>query len=415
MQTEKTDVIIIGAGMAGLTAASILKAAGRTVRVIEAAAEVGGRVRTDNINGFLLDHGFQVLLTAYPEAKALLDYKALNLQYFDPGALLLNESGKHVIGDPLRKPATLFSTITSPAGTFADKMRLLLLNLRLRGTSTDEIFNQPETSTIAYLKDKGFTDKMLNAFFKPFMSGIFLENQLQTSSRMFEFVFKMFGEGNAAVPALGMGMIPCQLASKLTTRELVLNETVVTIDGYKVHTSTGTTYMGQQILIATNALDIPTPYQTAKTAHHEALTIYFAADKAPFKNKLIALNAMTSNVLVNNIAVMNNIAPAYAPESKNLIGLSVIGKNPAGNDEQLAGLIKQELSKWFAEAAQWQHVKTYHIKYALPNDDVVTNHAQPATLKLTDNCFICGDHLLNGSINAAMKTGRLAAEAILAS
>lgn len=112
---------------------------------------------------------------------------------------------------------------------------------------------------------------------------------------------------------------------------------------------------------------------------------------------------------------MNNIASAYAPEGKNLIGLSVIGKNPASNDEQLAGLIKQELSKWFADAAQWQHIKTYHIEYALPNDDKVINHTQPATLKLTDNCFICGDHLLNGSINAAMKTGRLAAEAILAS
>lgn len=243
METEKTDVIIIGAGMAGLTAACALKASGRTVKLIEAAAEVGGRVRTDNINGFLLDHGFQVLLTAYPEAKALLDYKALNLKYFDPGALLLNETGKHVIGDPLRKPATLFSTITSPAGTFGDKMRLLLLNLRLKSTSTDDIFNQPETSTIAYLKDKGFTYKMLNAFFKPFMSGIFLENQLQTSSRMFEFVFKMFGEGHVAVPALGMGMIPCQLASKLTTQELVLNEKVVKIDGNTVQTAKGKTFV----------------------------------------------------------------------------------------------------------------------------------------------------------------------------
>jgi hypothetical protein len=367
------------------------------------------------VNGFLLDHGFQVLLTAYPEAKALLDYKALNLQHFDPGALLLNESGKHVIGDPLRKPATLLSTLTSPAGTFSDKMRLLLLNLNLKGASVDEIFNRPETSTIAYLKDKGFTDRMLNTFFKPFMSGIFLEDKLQTSSRMFEFVFKMFGEGHAAVPELGMGMIPCQLASKLSAHELVLNEKVVSIEGAIVQTASGKTYAGQQVLIATNALDIPLHNKAVGTAHHEALTVYFSADKAPFKHKLIALNATAGNVLANNIAVMDNIAPAYAPEGKSLIGLSVIGKNPIDNDEQLAAMIKQELGQWFADANNWQHVKTYRIKYALPNDDRVINDTKQSTFKLSDNCFICGDHLLNGSINAAMKTGRLAADAILAS
>lgn len=140
MSNSQTDTIIIGAGIAGLTAAKVLKSAGRKITILEAADAPGGRVRTDNFKGFLLDRGFQVLLTGYPEAKNFLDYKALNLRSFSPGSIILNSSGIDEIGDPLREFGSLFRTLKSPAGSFKDKLRLLLLRLKLSSNSIEEIF-----------------------------------------------------------------------------------------------------------------------------------------------------------------------------------------------------------------------------------------------------------------------------------
>ena len=210
---ESTDVLIVGAGISGLTAAKLLQQAGRTVKIIEADDDIGGRVRTDYINGFQLDRGFQVLLTAYPEAKAILDYKALDLRYFDPGAILFNEDGFTEVSDPLRQPSKLWTTITSPAGSLGDKFRMLGLKLQLKGKSISEIFKEEPVKTIEYLKLFGFSEKMVSNFFKPFFGGVFLEDELSTPSTMFAYLFKMFAEGGTVLPARGMGMIPKQLAA----------------------------------------------------------------------------------------------------------------------------------------------------------------------------------------------------------
>ena len=174
---KKLDVIIIGAGMAGLTAAKVLKSSGRQIKIIEAADGVGGRVRTDVVDGFLLDRGFQIFLTAYPEAKHFLDYRKLDFCSFDPGAIILNEKGSSIIGDPLRQPSALIKTLLSDAGSLTDKLKMLVLKIKLSGKSIEDIFSGPEISTIAYLEKEGFSAKMLNRFFKPFMTGIFLEDK----------------------------------------------------------------------------------------------------------------------------------------------------------------------------------------------------------------------------------------------
>lgn len=151
MKNKDADVIIIGAGLAGLTAAKVLKAAGKSVKLLEASDKVGGRIKTDEVNGFLLDRGFQVLLTAYPEAKRFLDYKALDLCRFDPGALILSKAGISSVGDPFRKPATLISTLLSTAGTFIDKLRMMKLKVKLRSKGIDQIFSGQQFKTIDYL------------------------------------------------------------------------------------------------------------------------------------------------------------------------------------------------------------------------------------------------------------------------
>ena len=412
MSTTKIDTLIIGAGLAGLTAARVLKLAGRKVKIIEASDGPGGRVRTDEVNGFLLDRGFQVFLTAYPEAKHFLDYKALDLKPFSPGSIILTNSGIDEIGDPLREASSLIRTLKSPVGTLSDKFRLLLLRLKLAGISIDEIFSKKETTTLEYLSAVGFGKKIISDFFAPFMSGIYLEQNLDTSSRMFEFVFKMFSESDTAIPAKGMGMIPRQLASDLSVEELILNERAISIDGNKVQTASGNVFEASTILIATTADCIPVPFQRRLIKKKSVTCMYFSADQAPYQKALIALNAIP-NRLVNNLAVMSNISSCYAPEGKSLVSVSLSGNEQFIKQDELELKVKEELKFWFKECSEWVPIKTYEIPYALPDNSHVINDILPSSIRINYSTFICGDHLLNGSINAAMKSGRIAAEAML--
>ncbi len=409
---KDAEVIIIGAGLAGLTAAKLLKAAGRSVLVLEASDGVGGRVRTDEVDGYLLDRGFQVFLTAYPEAKALLDYKALELCKFDPGALILNRDGVTSMGDPIRQPSSLVRTLLSSAATFTDKLRMLRLKLKLSGKSIDEIFSDAEITTTEYLKNEGFSGTIMNQFFRPFITGIFLEDSLNTSSRMFEFVFKMFSEGDATIPAKGMGMIPKQLAECLSPKELVFQQSVAAVDGGSVTTAVGANYQADFVLIATDPLHSPFRDNATVIEHHSVSNMYFKAKKRPFETPLIALNTLPGK-LVNNIAVMDRISTAYAKSGDALISLSLIGDHSKANQKELQENIVSELKFWYPDAASWKHLKTYHIDYALPNDEQVANEPDYTALRLNAQTFVCGDYLMNGSINAAMKSGRLAAEAII--
>lgn len=412
MVVEKTDVLIIGAGIAGLTAAKVLKAAGKTIKILEGSDSVGGRVKTDEIDGFRLDHGFQVLLTAYPEARHFLDYNALDLRKFNPGALILTEKGISQVGDPLRQFSTLFTTLLSPAGTLADKFKMLSLKLKLSKKSVDHIFGAPETTTLAYLKNVGFSEAMISRFFRPFLTGIFLENELKTSSRMFEFVFKMFSEGDTVIPAKGMGMIPAQLAQGLDSEELLLNEKVTAINQTGGLTAKGNYYQADHILLTSNDPGIILPHTFHNLPPKSVVSMYFAAERPPFSKPLIALNTL-KNKLVNNVAVMDQVSPDYAPEGRSLISVSLIGDHEKNASPDIIPKVIDELKFWYPEAVSWNHLKTYVIPYALPNDEQVTNDIGPAAIKINAHCFICGDHLLNGSINGAMKSGRLAAEAII--
>jgi phytoene dehydrogenase-like protein len=412
LSNTQNDILIIGAGIAGLSAARVLKTAGRKVTILEAADAPGGRVRTDSYKDFLLDRGFQVLLTGYPEAKNFLDYKSLNLCSFSPGSIILNRYGIDEIGDPLREFGSLFRTLKSPAGSFTDKFKLLLLRLKLSANSIDEIFSKPEITSLEYLKAEGFSDKIISNFFSPFLSGIYLEQNLSTSSRMFEFVFKMFSEADTAIPAKGMGMIAAQLASGLTKEELILNEMVSNINASKVETASGKIYEAANILIATSADCMPMPFYAKNIEKKSVTCMYFSAEKSPYSKSLIALNANPDR-LVNNLSVMSNVSSAYAPAGKSLISVSLSDNQQFTKPEILETNVKEELKFWFPDCISWEHLKTYHIPYALPDNRHVKNDILPSSLRINDSIFVCGDHLLNGSINAAMKSGRLAAESIL--
>jgi phytoene dehydrogenase-like protein len=412
-------IVIVGAGMAGLTCAIYLQQAGREVLLLEASDGVGGRVRTDLVDGFRLDRGFQILLTAYPEAQQLLNYSALNLKTFRSGALIHDgTNGWMKLLNPLREPLSVFQTLTSPVGSLADKLKIVSLLRRTQSLPLEELFRQSATTTLTFLRDQGFSEIMIEQFFRPFFGGVFLEDELRTSSNFFEFCFRMFYTGDAAIPALGMGEIPAQLAARLRPDSIRLNTPVARVSQTDdlVTLASGEVIPASAVVVAVDAapaarlLGLSEPALTDFT--HTTCT-YFAmpdAHKPVVKNgdKLLLLNAKRSGA-VHNLAVLTDVAPDYAPAGQHLVSVSTQGMDRV-DEAALTARIRQEMTDWFGESvSQWRHLRTYHLPQALPAFGPET---PTKPLQLAPNLFQCGDQTAYPSLNAAMQTGRQCAVAV---
>jgi len=411
MQNEK--IVIIGAGLSGLTAAIELEKAGFKPTILEGSESIGGRVKTDKVDGYLLDHGFQVLLTAYPEAKRYLDYDKLNLKRFNPGAQIIDsKNGSYKISDPLRQPNSIFSMLFSPVGTLGDKLKIFQWNRNLKNTSIGQIFEKKETTALAFLQDKGFSEQIIQQFFKPFFGGIFLENELNTSSRMLEFVFKMFGEGFAAIPEDGMQKIPEMLADQLSQAEIKLGHKVSKVGLRKVILESGEELEADAIIIATKPEKLLPQLSGQFSKDQKVTNLYFSSDIDPIGKPLIAL-VPEGKYLTNNVTVMSDTSSKYAPEGSNLISVSVT-KDYNENEAQLKTKVLNELIELFPKLkeATIEHLKTFNIPHALPQVDDFQNQLKPSQSKVQEGVYLAGDYLLNGSINAAMASGRFAAQAI---
>ncbi|MDO9553828.1 NAD(P)/FAD-dependent oxidoreductase [Rhodonellum sp.] len=408
---SETKVYIVGAGISGLIAAYELERAGISPVILEASDGVGGRVRTDDVNGFLLDRGFQVLLTAYPEAIRYLDYQELHLKTFDPGAVVMKPGNLFTIHDPLRQPSKVINMAFSPVGTLKDKIKIFLLTQSLKKKSEEEIFAEPSMSTLKFLQQYGFSEKIIENFFKPFFKGIFLEENLETSSRMFKFVFKMFGIGNAAVPELGMQAIPNQLSQKLQKTTIKLNTPVEKIEGNQIILKSGERILADKIIIATRP-DLLLPQLSGQfKPDRKVINLYFSLEKSFMISPMIAL-VPDESFLSNNLVFMTDVSPAYSKEGKALLSVSVI-KN-VGVDDSLAKKIAIEMEALTGiKSEHFKWIKTYEIQEALPDLDDLQNSIPFSNTKIMDGVFLAGDYLLNGSINAAMTSGRKAAEACL--
>lgn len=406
-------IYIIGAGISGLVAAYELENAGFSPVIVEASESVGGRVKTDIENGFLLDRGFQVLLTAYPEAKRYLDYEKLNLRMFDPGAIVFKPGDFFAIHDPLRNPMRLFGMAFSKVGTFKDKFKILSLTNSLKKKTEEEIFAEPSIPTIDFLRNYGFSETILDNFFKPFFKGIFLENGLQTSSRMFNFVFKMFSIGYAAIPEKGMQEIPNQLKSKLQKTVFHFNSPVEKVEGTRIILKDGNILEADKIIIASRP-DIVLPQLTGQVKEYrKVINLYFSLEKSFIAQPMIGLVPDTK-YLINNFVFMTDVSKSYSSNGKALLSVTVTQDSKA--DDLLIKMVALELEALTGIKANFfQHIKTYEILDALPQVDDMQYSISPTNTKIQDNVYLAGDYLLNGSINAAMTAGRKAAEAVLLS
>jgi phytoene dehydrogenase-like protein len=408
-----SDVVIVGGGLAGLACARHLHQHGIAFQIIEASDELGGRVRTDRVAGFLLDRGFQVLQTAYPEAQRVLDYSKLDLHTFVPGAVIRMDDNAYRLADPVRKPLAAFESLFSPIGTLSDKLRLLTLRQRLHRDSIDVIFKREERTTFDALHREGFSPTIVSTLFRPLLRGIFLEMGLKTSSRMFEFVLKMFTDGNAALPANGMGAIPDQLASALPSESIQLNTKVVSISPNTVVLENGAQLNARAVVVATEGPEasrlIP---ELAPVISCSTTCMYFVADYDPIGSPILALNGDGAGI-INNLCVPSSVAPSYAPAGSSLISVSILGI-PDEDDKKLEMTVRSQLKSWFGQKVDsWRSFRTYRIHHALPSQAFPALSHPQRPVRMQQGLYVCGDHRDNASIQGALISGRRTAETIL--
>ena len=377
--------------------------------IIEATDRVGGRVKTDVISGYQLDHGFQVLLTAYPAAQKYLDFESLELQEFLPGASIFKNGKQSIIGDPLRDPSLLFSTLFAGMGTFADKVKILKLNIRLKKKSLSDIFATKEQSTRSYLMDLGFSLKMIDGFFKPFFSGIFLENKLETSSRMFEFVYKMFGEGLAALPKAGIEAIPKQLLQNLKQTTLKYNTKVIAVDHGEIQLENTEKLDSHFTIITANASHLMPHLINQETLWKSCDTLYFETEKRVIKKPLIGL-IPEHGTLINNIFYHTSLETTINA-GKELLSVTIVDNQNLSADI-LIERVKKEL-KAHCGIGSCKFIKHYSIPMALPNLTNLKYDMLPSETQIITGVFLAGDTQLNGSLNAAMIAGERAAMGVI--
>ncbi|HSI77743.1 MAG TPA: NAD(P)/FAD-dependent oxidoreductase [Lunatimonas sp.] len=405
-------IYIIGAGISGLVAAIELEKAGYFPVILESKDRVGGRIKTDLVDGYLLDHGFQVLLTSYPEAQRYLDFDALDLKHFHPGAMIFDSGEIVAVHDPLRRPTQFLNMAFSKVGNVFDKIKIYRLTKELKGKHEEEIFSAPEMTTSEYLKKRGFSEKMIRLFFRPFFAGIFLEEELQTSSRMFEFVFKMFSIGYAAIPARGMMEIPKQLAARLHSTQFRFNTSVSKITHTEIHLESGDVITADDIILTIPPVGIVDGITEDPITYQGVTNLYFSLQRSFIAQPIISL-VPNDSFLINNFVFMTDVSKEYSSNGRALLSVSII-KDVSGI-EKLEKLIPLELEVISGiKAEHFEFIMGFKIDDALPITRDL-KYAKPSHHhEWHDHLFLAGDHLLNGSINAAMQSGRSAAEAVIA-
>jgi phytoene dehydrogenase-like protein len=410
-------VIVIGAGLAGLTCAKVLSERGAEVAVFEASDGVGGRVRTDEKDGFLLDRGFQVYFTAYPVARRHLDHAKLDLRDLDPGAIVCRDGDKSVLSDPLRDPKALVPTLISDAATFPDKLRTAKLAAEVlpgEATTASEEDGDPDSSTLEYLRASGLSERYINSFYRPFYGGVFLSRTLYTSARVFRFTLRMLATGRTVVPARGMGEIPCQLFAHLPEDAVHLGSPVDSLlrEGNRVVgvRAAGVEHEADVVVVATEAPVVGK--LTGEKVPEESVgevCLYYETDGLG-SGKKIMLNA-EDGAFVNNAVEISNVSERYAPPGRHLLCAVTLG----GLDLPDAELYRrgiEDVSRWYPEAS-FEPLALYRIPYGQFAQPPDVHRKLPKNRTDMPGLVLAGEYTEDSSINGSMLSGEKAAEEVM--
>lgn len=404
---SRPQVVVIGAGLAGLRAAGLLQKAGRDVLVLEASDAPGGRVRTDIVDGFRIDRGFQVLLTEYPEVKAALDFGALKLRPFAPGARVFTGGSFTTLCDPWRRPLSSVGGLFGPPGKLSDRLRLAGFRARISRLSEEDLSTPSGTRFAEALRIHGFSANFIDGFFRPWFGGITLDRTLSSDAAYCKFVFRCLARGEASVPALGMGAVSDQLADRLRPGSLRLGARVAAIEGEMVRLESGETVAAKTIIVATEGPDAGALLRIPPTGSRSVTCVSFSAPSAPFSGPWLTLNGDAEGA-VNNLAVMTNVAPSYSSDARVLISATVLGPLGPRTDQALVERVITQLRRWFGPQVDlWSSVRVDRISHAQPEVSQSPRFLRPGL-------YVAGDHTQQPSAHGALKSGRLAAEAVLA-
>ena len=417
-------VVVVGAGLAGLACAQRLALRGVEVVLLESTASVGGRVRTDVIDGFRVDVGFQVLFTEYPSLPEVLDVGALELRRYDPGALIAQGDRRHVFSDPARDPKSLPAAIISNVVPMADKLRAWRLSAELSAKPTSAVLDGPDQTIERFLRRRGFSERFLEAFARPFFGGIFLDSSLHGSAKRFQYFWKMLVDGETAVPAAGMGCIPLAVLDRVRDRvDLRLDSPVsglVRDGGRVIGATTGTsTVTGDAVVLATDPKTserlsgVPFPTETRGVA-----TVWLATTRPVVPGRKLVLHANAATV-VNHFAPVSNVAPDSAPEGWHLSAASVLGC-PTLEDSGLADLVLADCRRMFAGDLEAQvalasvkvlavHRAPHAQLFASPGETQRRVPTDPGILGLR----LAGEAVGGASIEGALSSGLRAADSLL--
>jgi phytoene dehydrogenase-like protein len=406
--TADADVVIVGAGLAGLSAAVHLHRAGVATTVCEASEDVGGRVRTDRRDGFLLDRGFQVLLPAYPELRRQADLSALKPQAFLRGVLALTPAGRSWLAAPWHGHQAVSGAAGFLLGHPRDSAAIAALSLRDM-LAPDEVIRaaDPAATTMEDLRRR-FSAAVIDEIFRPFLAGVFLDPSLGTPARLFHLIWRCFLRGGGALPEGGMQMLPRQLADGLPAGTVRTRTQITEITGSGVRTKTGEHLRAAAVVIATDGASAATlTPAVAAPAWHPVTTFYYRLPASPLRAPVLVVDG-EDKLLINSVMV-SDVAPGYAPEGAALAAASVPGRA----DPALEPQVRERLTRMYQTSTRdWDFIDAYAIARALP----VMRAGQTLTrpVRLGPGRYVCGDHRDTPSIQGALVSGRRAADAVLA-
>ncbi|MCC6223824.1 MAG: FAD-dependent oxidoreductase [Thermoleophilia bacterium] len=406
------DVAVVGAGLAGLACALRLAEEAFSVTLLEAAGAPGGRVRTDRLDGFLLDRGFQVLLTAYPEAERVFDYERLDLHELYPGALVRAGGGFHRVADPFRRPVDALGSLRSRVGTLRDLPRLARLRARARAGTLEGVLSRRETSALEALRALELSPAIVERFFRPFLGAALLDHELTTSSRMFDLVTRMLSLGYAALPAAGIEALPAQLAAALPPGALRTATPVEAVEAGAVVTAAGERIEARAVVVAADGAGAARLLAGVEAPRWRSTAcLYFDAPEPPVAGGALVLDGDGEGP-VNHLCVPSAVAPGYAPPGRALVSASVLGR-PALAPAELEAAARRQLRGWFgASVDAWRHLRTYRIEHALPVREPPSLEPRDRAVRLGPGLYVCGDHRDTASIQGALASGRRAAHAV---
>lgn len=425
--TTRCDVVVVGAGLAGLSAARELSIHGANVCVLEAADRVGGRVQSDAVDGFTLDRGFQLYNPSYPEAARVLDHEALDLQPLARGVDVVRTDGagprarRSVVhlGDPRSPRAWHLSALSRKAGTVAGKARFARYALDAARSRGSQIDARPDEPAQVALARAGMDATLIDEVIKPFLTGVFLEPHLMTSRRFMDVVLASFVKGTPSLPAGGMQAIPDQLHAALPEGTVHLSTTVTSVAAHHVESSAGR-FEAPVVIVATEAAGAAEllPGVPIETEGNSVTTWYYAVPVDSLQEPLargrsmLTVPATTQGPVINTVPLTYAV-PSYSPADSILVSTSALGvhASPDGVAADTEHVIREQLAALYGtDTRAWELLAAYPIHYALPSmrPPRRVSHAIEQ-----GDVIIAGDHTTTASIQGAMVSGRRAGDRAL--